>query len=37
MALHTLTSRHGTFYRHDESDIAMEDNGIWVSMRPLDS
>lgn len=37
MALHTLTTRHGTLYRHDDSDIAMEDDGIWVSMRPLDS
>ena len=37
MALQTLTSLHGTFYRHDDSDIAMEDDGIWVSMRPLDS
>ena len=37
MALHTLITRHGTLYRHDDSDIAMEDDGILVSMRPQES
>lgn len=37
MALHTLTSRHGTLYRHDDTDILSEDDGIWVSLRALDS
>lgn len=35
--LFTLTTRHGVLYRHNGTDIAMEDDGIWVSMRPLDS
>jgi hypothetical protein len=34
--LATLTTRHGTLYRHDDTDICMEDDGIWVSMQPLD-
>jgi hypothetical protein len=33
----TLKTRHGTLYRHDSTDICMEDDGIWVSMRPLDA
>jgi len=33
----TLTTRHGTLYRHDDTDICMEDDGIWVSMRPMDA
>ena len=37
MALHTLTTRHGALYRHDDSDIAMEDDGEWVSIRPMDA
>ena len=37
MALHTLTTRHGTLYRHDDTDIMMEDDAIWVSIRTLDS
>jgi hypothetical protein len=33
----TLKTRHGTLYRHDGTDICMEDDGMWVSMRPLDA
>jgi hypothetical protein len=33
----TLTTRHGTLYRHNDTDICIEDDGIWVSMRPLDA
>lgn len=36
MALHTLTTRHGTLYRHDDADIWMVDDGLLVSMRPQD-
>jgi len=33
----TLTTRHGTLYRHDGTDVCMEDDGTWVSMRPFDA
>lgn len=33
----SLTTKHGTLYRHNVTDICMEDDGIWVSMRPLDA
>ena len=32
----TLTTRHGTLYRHDETDILAEDDGIWVTMTVMD-
>jgi hypothetical protein len=33
----TLTTRHGTLYRHDGTDILAEDDGLWVTLTVMDS
>jgi hypothetical protein len=33
----TLTTRHGTLYRHDDTTLIMEDDGTgWLTIGPLD-
>lgn len=32
----TLTTRHGTLYRHDDTDVLAEDDGVWVVLTVLD-
>ena len=36
MAVAFLTTRHGTLYRHDDTEIMMEDNLGWLTIGPLD-
>jgi hypothetical protein len=31
-----LTTRHGTLYRHDGTDICMDDDNLWVTISVLD-
>lgn len=35
--LFTLTTKHGTLYRHNGTDILAEDDGLWVSITMVDS
>jgi hypothetical protein len=32
----TLTTRHGTLYRHEDTELMMEDNLGWLTIGPLD-
>jgi hypothetical protein len=34
--LASLTTRHGTLYRHDDTVIVMEDDDLWVTVTILD-
>lgn len=34
--LATLTTRHGTLYRHDDTEILIADDGLWVTIGTLD-
>ena len=37
MNYHTLTTRRGTTYAHDDTDIMIEDDGMYVTIGALDS
>lgn len=37
MALQTLTTRRGTTYVHDDTDIMLEDDCMYVTIGALDS